>query len=138
MQGRLQACRIYSMTDDPGVKQMLSFNIARDTMHQNQWLAALEELKDDGLEGLPSPSHFPESDQNNEHAYVLYGLSEGEESAQGRWANGPTPDGNGTFRYVPDPTPQAPEPILPPTPPSYYGTPSVGGGLVQKVKDVLS
>ena len=37
------------MTDDPGVKAMLKFNLARDTYHQNMWLATIEELKADGL-----------------------------------------------------------------------------------------
>ncbi len=59
MNGRLQATRLYNMTDDAGVRKMLSFMIARDTMHQNQWLAAIEQLKEDGLEGLPVPSDFP-------------------------------------------------------------------------------
>ena len=36
-QGRLQVCRLYNMTEDKGVRDMLSFLIARDTMHQNQW-----------------------------------------------------------------------------------------------------
>jgi Mn-containing catalase len=35
-QGRLQVCRLYNMTTDRGVRDMLSFLIARDTMHQNQ------------------------------------------------------------------------------------------------------
>ena len=39
------------MTDDPGVKNMLTFNLARDTYHQNLWLAAIEELKADGGQG---------------------------------------------------------------------------------------
>jgi Mn-containing catalase len=138
MQGRLQAVRVYNMTDDPGVRQMLAFNIARDTMHQNQWLAAMEELEDDGLEGLPVPSHFPESDQNNEHAYTLWNLSEGDDAASGRWASGATPDGKGQFSFLAEPVPLAPEPVLPPAPPPLYGTPSTGGGLVQKVKDVLT
>ena len=42
--GRALACRLYAMTDDPGMKDMLSFLIARDTMHQQQWLAVIEEL----------------------------------------------------------------------------------------------
>ena len=29
--GRLQTARLYNMTDDPGVKSMLQFNLARDT-----------------------------------------------------------------------------------------------------------
>jgi Mn-containing catalase len=52
-QGRLQTARLYNMTDDPGVKAMLKFNLARDTLHQNQWLAAIEPLKADGLEDMP-------------------------------------------------------------------------------------
>jgi Mn-containing catalase len=54
--GRLLATRLYEMTDDPGMKDMLSFLIARDTMHQNQWMAVLEEQKD---MGLPVPPDFP-------------------------------------------------------------------------------
>ena len=34
--GRTLACRLYHATDDPGMKEMLAFNIARDTMHQEQ------------------------------------------------------------------------------------------------------
>jgi Mn-containing catalase len=37
-QGRLQVCRLFNLTDDRGVRDMLSFMIARDTMHQNQLL----------------------------------------------------------------------------------------------------
>src|SRR4029079_3295743 len=44
-QGNLQAGRLYEMTDDTGVRDMLSFNIARDYMHQNQWAAAIEQLR---------------------------------------------------------------------------------------------
>ena len=42
--GRVLASRLYNMTDDAGMKDMLSFLIARDTMHQQQWLAVIEEL----------------------------------------------------------------------------------------------
>lgn len=140
MQGRLQAVRVFNMSDDPGVREMLRFNIARDTMHQNQWLAALEQLRADGLEDLPTPSNFPESEQNNEHAYTLWNLSEGDESAQGRWASGPSMDGKGTFSVVENPVPLAPEPVLPPAPPAYQGTPAVPdpGGVLHKVKDALT
>src|SRR3982751_5005886 len=44
-QGRLQAARLYNMTDDRGVKDMLSYLLARDTMHQNQWIAAIAEVE---------------------------------------------------------------------------------------------
>ncbi len=42
--GQMLACQLYKMTDDSGMKKMLSFLIARDTMHQNQWLAAWRNL----------------------------------------------------------------------------------------------
>ncbi|MCV5961361.1 manganese catalase family protein, partial [Escherichia coli] len=45
--GRTLASRLREATDDPGMKDMLSFLIARDTMHQQQWLAAAEELNPD-------------------------------------------------------------------------------------------
>ncbi|WP_282190421.1 manganese catalase family protein [Azospirillum brasilense] len=41
------------------MKDMLSFLIARDTMHQNHWLAAIQELEADELETTPCPSGFP-------------------------------------------------------------------------------
>ena len=34
--GRVLATRLWEITDDPGMKDMLSFMIARDTMHQQQ------------------------------------------------------------------------------------------------------
>jgi len=48
-QSRLQSSRLDHMTDDHGVRQMLSFNLARDTFHQQQWLLGIEQLKEDGL-----------------------------------------------------------------------------------------
>ena len=60
-QGRLQVARVYQLTRDQGVRDMLKFNLARDTMHQNQWLAALEELENDGLGGRRSRRTSPNS-----------------------------------------------------------------------------
>src|ERR671933_318182 len=48
-QSRLQTSRIYNMTDDRGVKDMLQFNLARDTYHQQQWLLGIEQLIADGF-----------------------------------------------------------------------------------------
>ncbi len=62
MQGRVQVARIYEMTDDPGVRDMLSFLIARDTVHQQQWTAAAEELRAEKRgedRGLPRPVQLP-------------------------------------------------------------------------------
>lgn len=122
-QGRLQAVRLYEMTTDPGVKDTLSYMIARDTMHQNQWLAAIEELKADGLESLPVPSRFPQSQEKQETSYKFWNLSEGTESRQGRWAQGPTPDGKGEFEYLENPEPQGPAAEAPTPNPKLYSTP---------------
>jgi Mn-containing catalase len=123
-QGRLQAVRLYEMTNDPGVKDTLSFMIARDTMHQNQWLAALEDLKAEGLEDTPVPSAFPLELEKREFAYQFWNHSEGTESAEGRWAKGPSMDGKGEFEYVKHPQPLGPEPTPPAQPePRLYGTP---------------
>jgi Mn-containing catalase len=122
-QGRLQAVRMYEMSNDAGVKDTLSFMIARDTMHQNQWIAALEELKADGLEDTPVPSSFPLELEKREFAYQFWNHSEGTESAQGRWAQGPSPDGKGQFEYVENPRPLGPEPLPPVPDPRLHGTP---------------
>ena len=67
--GRTLACRLYNMTNDPGMKEMLSFLIARDTMHQQQWLAVIEEL---GPSHLPIPNSFPQANENSEFAYKFF------------------------------------------------------------------
>lgn len=123
-QGRLQVTRLYALTEDPGVRDMLSFLIARDTMHQNQWLAAIRELEADGLETTPCPSSFPQEKELSEVAYQYWNCSEGEESASGAWAAGPTPDGRGQFQYLADPQPMGPEPQLGEADPRLHGTPS--------------
>ncbi|MFR9806799.1 manganese catalase family protein [Pseudonocardia sp. RS010] len=122
MQGRTQVARLYHMTDDPGVRDLLSFLLARDTMHQNMWLAAAEELKEAGAEKLPVPSNFPQNKEFTEVSYQYLNFSDGAEAGAGRWASGPTPDGNGEFTYHEGPTTSAPMP--PPTHPDsrFYGT----------------
>jgi Mn-containing catalase len=104
-QGRLQVCRLYEMTDDPGVRDMLSFLIARDTMHQNQWIAAIAELEADGLDMTPVPMSFPQEREKSEVAYQFWNCSEGTESGQGSWAKGPAPDGKGQFEFLANPKP---------------------------------
>ncbi|MCL4299973.1 MAG: manganese catalase family protein [Anaerolineae bacterium] len=121
-QGRLQVTRLYHMTDDAGVRDMLSFLIARDTMHQNQWLAAIAELEASGLETTPVPSAFPQELEKSEVAYQFWNMSQGTESKEGAWASGRSIDGKGEFQYVSSPTPLGPEPQLPPADPRVHGT----------------
>ncbi len=127
-QGRLQAVRLYEMSDDPGVKDTLSFLIARDTMHQNQWLAAIEELEKDNLELTPVPSSFPQHLEKSEVAYQFWNQSEGTQSAEGRWAKGKSMDGKGEFEYLAHPQPLGPEPELPQPEPKLHAT-KKGSGL---------
>ena len=124
-QGRLQVARLYQLTEDAGVRDMFSFLLARDTMHQNQWLAAIEDLKEEGLEDTPVPSNFPQEREMSEVSYKFQNFSEGTESAQGRWASGPSMDGKGECEYVSEPEAMGPEmdELDPPVEPRLYSTP---------------
>src|SRR5690606_2169506 len=119
-QGRLQVCRLYEMTSDSGVRDMLSFLIARDAMHQNQWIAAIAELEADGVDMTPCPVSFPQDRQLNEVANQFLNCSQGSESSAGSWAGGPMPDGSGNFEYVTDPQPMSTEPVLGPPLPAFH------------------
>jgi Mn-containing catalase len=83
-QGRLQTARLYNMTDDLGVRAMLQFNLARDTVHQKQWLAAIEELEADGLEGPLVPDALFD-EENSEHNNTVWHLSDGPDGNKGGW-----------------------------------------------------
>ncbi|WP_024874439.1 manganese catalase family protein [Saccharomonospora piscinae] len=148
-QGRLQTARLYNMTDDPGVKDMLKFNLARDTYHQNLWLAAIEELKADGIEGTIAPNALLD-EEHTDHATSLWNLSEGDESARGRWANGTAPDGSHSMGIVTEPRPlggpaeaPAPDPKLFASYDGSKGAPAdpklTGGkGMVGRLKEEFS
>lgn len=114
-QGRLQAVRLYEIAEDPGVKDTLSFLIARDTGHQNIWAAAICELEERERD-IVVPTTFPRKLEKQAVSYDFYNLSRGEASAAGRWANGPSMDGKGQFRYVSQPVPFGPKPSLIPAP----------------------
>ncbi len=109
-QSRLQTSRLYNMTDDSGVRAMLKFNLARDTYHQQQWLLAIEQLKEDGLADEIEHSNAEEEDA--EQSRTFWDLSEGTESAQGRWATGQTIDGQQII-HLPDAQPLGDVPVLP-------------------------
>jgi Mn-containing catalase len=136
MQGRTQVARLYNMTDDAGVRNMLSFLLARDTMHQNQWIAAAQELRDEGVEELPVPINFPLSQEARDHSYKYINFSDGAAAEEGSWASGPTPDGKGEFSYLAAPDTSAPMP--PPTTPDprFFGT-DPNPGIVDKAEGVI-
>lgn len=98
--GRTLAARLYEMTDDPGMKKMLAYLIARDTMHQNQWLAVIEELG----EHLPVPASFPQAEENQDFNYGFMTTSvNGMPTPEGRWTSGKSMDGKGEFSVTEQP-----------------------------------
>lgn len=126
--GRLQAVRLYEQTGDSGVRDMLAFLIARDTMHQNQWLAAIEELE--RHEKPVVPATFPQDREKQEVSYAFWNLSAGDESRMGRWAQGASIDGQAAFEYIAAPRPLGPAPWLHPAPPYLHNTPVPGAPAV--------
>lgn len=155
--GRLLAARLYELTDDPGMKDMLSFLLARDTMHQQQWLAVLEELG--GPQALPIPNSFPQEREKGEFSYAFLATgTDGAAPPTGRWSEGPSIDGRGEF-HVQDAAPLGEEPVLSePADASFAQTEQIteattpvspqsgnpdrpaqmGGGTMAKVKDKLT
>jgi len=139
--GRVLATRLWQLTDDPGMKDMLAFLIARDSMHQNQWLAVLEDLG--GLNAnLPIPNTFPESEQINEFAYTFVSTNiEKPEPPQARWASGPSIDGKGEFKYAyAQPLGQEPK-LAPPDPQGFAQSQQMTGGMdkgiLENIKDTI-
>jgi Mn-containing catalase len=149
-QGRLQTARLYNMTDDHGVQDMLRFNLARDTCHQNQWLAAIEMLKADGLEDTPVPIKFGLDTEYTEHSNEIWGLSDGTEGPAALPKT--SVDGRFEFTYLTSPEPLGPVPDVPAADPQLYATvnggsrtvaggtaPATGaGGLIDKAKEAIT
>jgi Mn-containing catalase len=95
--GRVLAVRLFNAAQDEGMKKMLRFLIARDTMHQNQWLAVIEELG--GLSAVhPIPNSFPQSEENGDHNYDFFVTSVDGSYPEGRWTAGASVDGHGEFK----------------------------------------
>ncbi len=140
--GRTLATRLYNMTDDPGMKDMLAFLIARDTMHQQQWLAVLAELAEQG-DVLPIPNSFPQQQENQEFNYVFLSTNQDPSAPipEGRWTSGPSIDGKSQFsaRRI---TPQGQEPKLaPPRPDGFAQTQQMqdgGEGLLSRAINKLT
>jgi len=140
MQGRVQAARLYHMTEDKGVRDLLAFLIARDTMHQNQWLAAISDLRENGVEDIPVPNKFPQGKEYTDTSYEYINFSDGQHAAEGKWASGPTPDGHGEFSYRPEPYQFNPMPGVTRPDERLYGTtdnPNVVEKVTGAVKDAL-
>lgn len=135
--GRVLATRLWEMTDDPGMKDMLSFLIARDTMHQNQWMAVLEELKD---MGMPAPQDFPQSEEVQDHSYEFFVHSDGEIPDDARWTSGPSVDSHGQFSVrQAEPMGGIPDLAPPEAAPEMHNTiVQAEGGFLRKAKDAIT
>lgn len=108
--GRVLAVRLFNATDDDGMKKMLHYMFARDTMHQQQWLAVLEELGGPSA-NLPIPNSFPQELEDQENNYNFYATAADGTVPEGRWTSGPSIDGRGEFTVFPN-RPLGEEPIL--------------------------
>ncbi len=94
--GRVLATRLYNAAHDEGMKKLLAYLIARDTMHQQQWLSVIEELG--GHEGtLPMPNSFPQANEDQQNNYNFYATAVDGSYPEGRWTSGPSLDGKGEF-----------------------------------------
>ncbi|UEG51686.1 manganese catalase family protein [Mucilaginibacter daejeonensis] len=139
--GRVLATRLWELTDDAGMKDMLAFLIARDTMHQNQWLAVLEDLG--GVNAnLPIPNTFPLSEQVSQFEYQFISTNiEKQTPPDARWVSGPSIDGKGEFSYV-QAMPHGQEPVLgPPDPQGHAQSQQMQGGtdkgILENIKDTV-
>ncbi|GAA4971007.1 manganese catalase family protein [Actinoplanes utahensis] len=114
-QSRLMTSRVYNMTDDRGVKDMLQFNLARDTYHQQQWLLGIEQLIQDGF----TENGIEDSNAEFEHPeanHTFYSFDPASRAGEGRWAQGPTLNGKDEIVYVPDAQPLTDDKPLGPAP----------------------
>ncbi|HKG38071.1 MAG TPA: manganese catalase family protein [Conexibacter sp.] len=140
--GRSLAARLRELTDDPGMKDLLSFLIARDTMHQQQWLAAIEEL---GQTNATAPDDVIDDPDHATYAYQFFGHADAPMDPAARWLAGPSLDGRGEFSFA-DPAPAlGQEPQLAKAPTSVHGGTEAtradgehdGEGVMDKVKDAV-
>jgi Mn-containing catalase len=152
MQGIMQATRLYNMTDDPGVREMLRFNIARDTMHQNMWLAALEELRADGPGNPPGAGPAPVRRAQPGPRLRVPEHVRARPVGRGTLGRRPRPRRQGRVQLDPNVQPSTGEPAPPLSDPLLYATapddakgPAIEpgkapttGGLIHKVKEALT
>lgn len=112
--GRVLATRLYNVTQDAGMKDMLSFLVARDTMHQQQWMAVIEELG--GMSNFPIPDSFPQAQEDLANSYNFYATAVDGSVPEGRWTSGPSIDGRAEFTVFQN-KPMGEEPVLGPARP---------------------
>lgn len=94
-------------------------------MHQQQWLAAIEDMG--GAANLPIPDSFPQEQEKTEFSYAYFGHRRDGANPEGRWTNGPSMDGKGEFAArISEPLGE--EPVLAPA------RPDGGGQSIQSAR----
>jgi Mn-containing catalase len=140
--GRTLASRLREMTDDPGMIDLLSFLIARDTMHQQQWLAVIEEL---GEQYASTPDDVQDEGDYTRWAYAFFNHSDTPMPADARWTSGPSLDGKAEYHLEEPAPPLGQEPKLMGAPSSVHagmiatrdGDGDGNGGIVHAVRRTL-
>lgn len=139
--GRTLAARLRDLTDDPGMKDMLSFLIARDTMHQQQWMTAIEELNP---QHLAAPVEVQDEGEYAQYSHAFFAHHDEPVPKDALWINGTAPDG-GAFRAEYPAPKLGSKPQLQGAPPYAYAGPEStmpadqvsGDGIVGKVKQAV-
>jgi len=139
--GRSLVTRLIELTDDPGMIDMLRFALARDTMHQQQWLAVLEELPPE--EALNAPGDVPNDADHEQYAYAFFNHTDTKLPDDARFVSGTSLDGLGRFTQLHPAPALGQEPNLAPAPPSAHagrlatgdGNGDGGGGMWSQLKD---
>lgn len=118
-QARLQVSRNFLLTEDKGVKDMLSYLMARETQHQLQFLKACEELEEKYGPVVPHGVKDLQK-QGKKYTHTIYNYSEGEASKafEGEVAR----DGE-TFEYSSEPLMEGGEADLTASPEILRNTP---------------
>jgi Mn-containing catalase len=119
-QSRLMTSRIANMTDDRGVKDMLAFNLARDTYHQQQWLLGIQQLQEDGFTDVIENSNADMEDVDAAH--VFYTSMDDSQGADGLWVKSNSLLDGEAFRTEPLRPLTDDQGILPPPDPKQYVT----------------
>ncbi|MEH3055390.1 MAG: manganese catalase family protein [Patulibacter minatonensis] len=137
--GRTLAARLRALTDDPGMKDLLSYLIARDTMHQQQWLAAIDELNP---EGRAVPVEVADEGDYAQYSHAFLTHADVTPPEDATWAHGTARDGQ-PFSILEPLAPAGQEPELQPVPPYVHAgseATSNGGstGLFGKVKAAVA
>src|SRR4051794_22290455 len=142
--GRSLVTRLIELTDDPGMIDMLRFALARDTMHQQQWLAVLEELPPE--EAFNAPGDVPNDADHQQYAYAFFNHTDTKLPDDARFVSGPSLDGLGHFSQLFPAPALGQEPRLRPAPSAAHAgslaTATNGGGgmlsqLASGVKDTV-